>query len=120
MNLPRNIVAKYSKLFNKASVQPSKLDYKRKDKHNTLETTMLTLLKFSSSSCTPCKILDEQLSKLDLSNFNYQSIDIQEHTDLAIKHKIRSVPTLILLDNNSELKRHIGGLTPQQLETFLT
>ena len=80
---------------------------------------MLTLLKFSSSSCIPCKTLDEQLSQLDLTNFNYQHIDIQEQTDFAIKHKIRSVPTLIILDNNTEIKRHIGGLSQSQLEEFL-
>ena len=34
----RNYVAKYSRLFNREHVQPSKLAYKRKDKHNKLDT----------------------------------------------------------------------------------
>lgn len=31
--IPNNLVAKHARAFNKASVEPSKKDYKRKQKH---------------------------------------------------------------------------------------
>ena len=37
-----------------------------------------------------------------------RKINVDEQSDIAQKYGIRNVPTVILLDNGQEVKRHIG------------
>jgi thioredoxin-like negative regulator of GroEL len=46
-------------------------------------------------------------------------IDIDEKSDIAREYGIRSVPTLIMLDENTEVKRVSGALPQPQLEAWL-
>ena len=46
-------------------------------------------------------------------------IDIDEKSDIAREYGIRSVPTLIMLDENTEVKRVSGALPQAQLEAWL-
>ena len=78
-----------------------------------------TLLKFSSTWCQPCKMLSEIIKQTNLDNVELVEIDIDTQTDLAVKYHIRSVPTLVLLDNGVEIKRHVGMTTQSKLEEFI-
>lgn len=81
---------------------------------------MKTLLKFSADYCTPCKQLSKTLEGLTLEGINLQEIDIEGNLDLVKQWTIRSVPTLILLDEDTkELKRHTGSLSAVALMQFL-
>jgi len=56
----------------------------------------------------------------DKINIPIEEIDIDKNSDAAIQYGIRSVPTMILLDeNNNELKRVTGSLNQSDLFTFL-
>jgi thioredoxin-like negative regulator of GroEL len=39
---------------------------------------------------------------------NYSKLDVDAEQDLAIKYKIRSVPTLVLVENGVEKNRLVG------------
>jgi thioredoxin 1 len=39
---------------------------------------------------------------------NYSKLDIDSEQDLAIKYKVRSVPTLVLVENGVEKNRLVG------------
>jgi thioredoxin 1 len=39
---------------------------------------------------------------------NYRKLDIDSEQDLAIKYKVRSVPTLVLVENGVEKNRLVG------------
>lgn len=83
-------------------------------------SNMKTLLKFSADYCTPCKQLSKTLDGLTLEGINLQEIDIEGNLDLVKQWTIRSVPTLILLDEDAkELKRHTGGLSAVALMQFI-
>jgi thioredoxin 1 len=75
---------------------------------------MKKILRFTASWCQPCKALSIQLEE---SNFGLpiEVIDIDVHSELAIEYGIRSVPTLIMMDENIEMKRIIGMKTKKQL-----
>jgi len=45
-------------------------------------------------------------------------IDIDTHSDVAQEYGIRSVPTLVMLDENTEIKRLIGSRTVNQLQEW--
>ena len=46
-------------------------------------------------------------------------IDIDEQSTVARDFGIRSVPTLVMLDENTEIKRTVGALPQAQLEAWL-
>lgn len=67
----------------------------------------MKVLRFTASWCQPCKALAQQLEELGLDK-EVTVIDIDEQSELAIKHGVRSVPTLVALDNGKEVKRMVG------------
>lgn len=48
-----------------------------------------------------------------------EEVDIDEKSELAIEYGIRGVPTLVMIDENIEVKRISGNLSKQQLESWL-
>jgi len=67
----------------------------------------MQVLRFTATWCQPCKALAQQLEELGLDK-NVTVVDIDEQQDLAIQYGVRSVPTLIAVDNNKEVKRMVG------------
>lgn len=79
---------------------------------------MLKLLRFTSSTCQPCKILAKNLEEANLK-MPIETIDIDVHGELVLDYGIRSVPTLIMIDELVEVKRIIGVKTPEQLREWV-
>ena len=77
---------------------------------------MNRILLFKLSSCGPCKTVSKSLSEL---SYKYEEmvIDLDDNADsLADKYKIRSVPTILVLNNEGEeLGRFVGPRTKEQL-----
>jgi thioredoxin 1 len=67
----------------------------------------MKVLRFTATWCQPCKALAQQLEELGLDK-DVTVVDIDEQQDLAIQYGVRSVPTLIAVDNNKEVKRMVG------------
>ena len=67
----------------------------------------MEVLRFTASWCQPCKALAQQLEELGFDK-EVTVVDIDEQQDLAIQYGVRSVPTLIAVDNNKEIKRMVG------------
>ena len=77
------------------------------------------ILKFSADWCSPCKKLEEELKNFDtIPIFN---INIEEDKDnMASKYHIRSIPTLIYLDNNkNEVHRTIGFINIKSINDII-
>ena len=53
------------------------------------------------------------------TNLPIEVIDIDENQEVAINYGVRGVPTLVMLDENIEVKRMVGMQTPKQLEDWL-
>ena len=78
---------------------------------------MKRILRFTASWCGPCKSLAMNLETASLS-LPIEVIDIDVHPELAQEYGIRSVPTLVLMDENLETKRLIGSKTVNQLQEW--
>ena len=72
-----------------------------------IEDKKMEVLRFTATWCQPCKALAQQLEELGLDK-DVTVVDIDEQQDLAIQYGVRSVPTLIAVDNNKEVKRMVG------------
>jgi len=78
---------------------------------------MKRILRFTASWCQPCKTLAANLERAEL-NLPIEVIDIDVQEDIANQYGIRSVPTLVLLDENIEMKRNVGVKTPKLLKEW--
>jgi thioredoxin 1 len=78
---------------------------------------MKRILRFTASWCGPCKSLAMNLESAGL-NLPIEVVDIDVHDNLAREYGIRSVPTLVMLDENIEIKRLIGSKTVNELQEW--
>lgn len=79
---------------------------------------MKKILYFSSTWCQPCQTLGPIIESL-AGQINYQKIDVDNNQDLSIQYGVRNIPTLILLDENGEVKgRKVGLQTKQDILSF--
>jgi thioredoxin 1 len=53
------------------------------------------------------------------TNIPIEVVDIDENNEIAIDYGIRGVPTLVMLDGNTEMKRLVGMQSLKQLEDWL-
>jgi thioredoxin 1 len=83
---------------------------------------MKTLFIFSASWCKPCKALkiilrDIEPQYKDIVEFKY--VDIEENPDEADEYNVRSIPTLLLFKDKVLANKHVGGMSRQDLITFI-
>lgn len=80
----------------------------------------MKILKLTASWCTFCKVLDKTLSKMDI-RIPLEEINIETNKDIAIKYGVRSIPTMILVDEHdmSEVRKLTGNANENQIKEFL-
>ena len=72
-------------------------------------------LYFSAPWCGPCKMFGPVMERVS-TNILVQKIDVDKQSDLAMKYSVRTIPTVILVDNNGkEYARQTGVQTEQML-----
>jgi thioredoxin 1 len=81
---------------------------------------MKRILRFTASWCQPCKTLAKNLEMVNGShNVPIEVVDIDVHSDVAVEYGIRSVPTLIMKEENTEVKRFSGVKSTKELEDWI-
>ena len=78
---------------------------------------MKRVIRFTAAWCGPCKMLAKNLENVN-THIPIEVIDIDENTDAAIEFGVRGVPTLVMLDENTEVKRLVGMQPLKQLEDW--
>jgi len=68
---------------------------------------MKQILYFTASWCGPCRILGPIMESVK-GQVSYSKLDVDAEQDLAVKYKVRSVPTLVLVENGVEKNRLVG------------
>lgn len=80
---------------------------------------MKEVLKFSAAWCGPCQALSMTLKGIDDLGVDIKEIDIDDELDLAAQYNIRSVPTLVVLEDGSEVRRKSGALNKTQIRELI-
>lgn len=76
----------------------------------------MKLLKFHATWCQPCKQVSSTLKEMNIP-FPIVDIDIDDNIDTTLEYGIRSVPSMLLVDdNNNILLRVVGYRSKAQLE----
>ena len=79
---------------------------------------MIKVLKFQADWCGPCQTLSRLLTEVE-TNILIEPISIDENPNLAREYGIRGIPTMVMLDDGVEVKRHSGCPTKDVLEDWL-
>jgi thioredoxin 1 len=79
---------------------------------------MKNLVIFKAHWCQPCKQLAKTVEGLDLG-IPVNTIDIDADPTATTEYNIRSVPTLLLIDDMQVIKRKTGNMTAEQLKEFI-
>ena len=79
----------------------------------------MKILKFSASWCGPCKMLSMTIAGIkDEIPYPIEEIDIDVDSELAQSFGVRGVPTMVLVDGDTEIRRKVGAMTAAELKTF--
>ena len=76
---------------------------------------MKKILKFEKNDCNPCAMVSDILDK---SGVQYEKVNPFNSPELAMKYKVRSVPAVILVDQEQEIKRTVG-FKPEELQEIM-
>lgn len=78
----------------------------------------MKLLKFTADWCASCKALSSKLEDFKLCEI--EEVDVEEEIDTSIEFKIRSLPTIVLVDEeNKEIDRLIGNVSISDIEKLV-
>ena len=83
------------------------------------QESMPRLVEFGAEWCPPCKLMVPILKELTseyAGTFLVESIDVDEHKDLARKEGIESIPTFVFYDaSGRELHRQVAFMSKSQI-----
>ena len=81
----------------------------------------VTLKDFYADWCGPCKTQDPILEELedDWGDVSFEKINVDEEQDVANEYQVRSLPTLIVENDDGIVERFVGVTQRDDLESAL-
>ncbi len=81
----------------------------------------VTLKDFYADWCGPCKTQDPILEDLeeDWGDVEFEKINVDEEQDVANEYQVRSLPTLIVENDDGIVERFVGVTQRDDLESAL-
>ena len=81
----------------------------------------VTLMDFQADWCGPCKTQEPIIEDLeaDYPDVEFERIDVDERQDIANEYQVRSLPTLIVENDDGVVERFIGVTQADDLEDAL-
>lgn len=77
------------------------------------------LVSFSASWCGPCRMLKEELKKVQSTTPIYK-IDVEEDIDFSRQYSVRSVPTMKMFKEGSVVSTTVGLQSAPDINKFIT
>ncbi|WP_225316350.1 MULTISPECIES: co-chaperone YbbN [Haloferax] len=85
------------------------------------DTMTVRLLDFYADWCGPCKTQDPILDDLegDYESVEFEKVDVDEEQDVANQYQVRSLPTLIIENDDGIVDRFVGVTQRDDIEAAL-
>ena len=81
---------------------------------------MKQLIYFSANWCAACHSMKPAIDQIAKLGIQVAQIDTDYDVSLTEQYKVKSIPTVVMLENGQEIKRYSGGaLTESQLKNFI-
>ncbi len=81
---------------------------------------MKTIKYFSAAWCGPCQTFKPIMNEVAGEGHSVQFIDIDSQEPLARQYNVRSVPTVVVEENGTEVNRFIGTKSKQAVLDLLS
>ena len=99
------------------------IDFKDEDWENKIKNEDVSIILFSASWCSPCKVYRPLLDKVselykDRANFYYADIE-EGGINTGSFFGIRGVPSTLIIKKGTEVDRLVGGVPENSLKEFL-
>ena len=81
----------------------------------------VTLKDFYADWCGPCKTQDPILEDLEAEyeDVEFEKVDVDEEQDVANEYQVRSLPTLIIENEDGVVERFVGVTQATDIEDAL-
>ncbi|MFW6017622.1 MAG: thioredoxin family protein [Halapricum sp.] len=81
----------------------------------------ITLMDFMADWCGPCKTQEPIIEDIedDYPDVEFERIDVDENQDIANEYQVRSLPTLIVENDDGVVDRFIGVTQAEDIENAL-
>ena len=82
----------------------------------------VTLKDFYADWCGPCKTQDPILEELeeDYPDVDFEKVNVDEKQEVANEYQVRSLPTLIVENDDGVVERFVGVTQRDDLEAALS
>ena len=94
-----------------------------KDNFDTevLKSEKKVLADFNADWCGPCQMLKPIIEEIADSNDDIKvvSINIDDEDELSEEYNISSIPCLVLFENGKEVKRNVGLISRDDIESLI-
>ena len=98
------------------------IELNQKDFQETIENNKVVLIDFYADWCGPCQTLLPIVHKLAEEfegDITIRKVNVDQNGPLAAQFGVRSIPTLVYLDNGKEISRQNGLISEGQLRDQL-
>ena len=81
----------------------------------------ITLKDFYADWCGPCKTQDPILEDVaeDWEDVEFEKINVDEEQDVANEYQVRSLPTLVVENDDGVVERFVGVTQREDIESAL-
>jgi thioredoxin 1 len=99
---------------------PSAFAMTTSDFDRSVNANPVTVVMFGATWCSSCKLQAPDLAwQRAVSGFPLGAVNVDEHSDLANRFGVSSIPTTLVFVNGQEVSRRVGVVSESDLQVWL-